>query len=156
MSKRQPRTFSEFFVSQNKKIPGPEVSPNFKRSTSEFIETPRELPGLAEMLEEEALRRRFKSFIRSHRGGSRTVAPAPAPIGKVGNFQVFQEPAANTELKPRVHAPRPEPVKLDAAQRTARADAREKAKAVALARTHAKVLREAADAAEARLLKMES
>lgn len=153
MSKRQPRTFSEFFVSQNKKIPDPKNSPNFKRSTSEFFETPRELPGLAEMLEEEALRRRFKSFIRSHRGGSRTVAPAPEPIGKVGNFQVFHEPAANTELKPRVHVPKPTPTALE---REAKVHARDKAHALALARTHAKALREAADAAEARLAHMES
>lgn len=153
MSRHHARTFAEFFKVQQSKIPETPDSPNFKRSTSEFIETPRELPGLAEMLEEEALRRRFKSFIRAHRGGSRTVAPAPEPIGKVGNFQVFHQPAANTELKPRVHVAKPKPTALEI---EAKAVARDKAKALALARTHAKALREAADAAEARLAAMES
>lgn len=152
MSKRQPRTFSEFFVSQNKKISATQNFPDFVRSSTPFIETPRELPGLDEMLEEEALRRRFKSFIRSHRGGSRTVAPAPEPIGKVGNYQVFHQPSANAELKPRVHVAKPVPTALE---REAKVHARDKAKALALARTHAKALREAADAAEARLATME-
>lgn len=153
MSRHHARTFSEFFKIQQSKIPETPDSPKPKRPDLNFSETPREIRGWAEVQEAEELTRDFKAFIRSHRGGSRTVAPAPQPIGKVRNFSVFHEAPANTEMKPRTHVAKPKPTALEI---EAEAEARDKAKALALARTHAKALREAADAAEARLAAMES